>query len=110
MRKNRSEHIRAKSPARCGLSFLLAGMMAFSAIAPGLGSYSAYGVTPDKPVNSDGSIPNGNKPQDTINTEEVYINDTPIRLQVSKVKTAKGDHEGLTPKTVEAALADTIIL
>ena len=108
MRKKRSEHIRAKSPSRRGLSFLLAGMMAFSAVAPGLGSYSAYGVMPDKPVNSDGSIPNGNKPQDTINTEEVYINDTPIRLQVSKVKTAKGDHEGLSPKAVESTLVDTI--
>lgn len=108
MRKKRSEHIRTKNPARRGLSLLLAGMMTFSAVVPGLGSYSAYGVTPDKPVNSDGSIPNGNKSQDTINTEEVYINDTPIRLQVSKVKTAQGDHEGLNPKTVETALTDTI--
>ena len=108
MRKKRNDYRKAKSPARRGLSFLLAGVMAFSAIAPGLGAYSAYGVTPDKPAASDGSIPNGSRPQDIINTEEVYINDTPVRLQVSKVKTAKGDHEGLNPKTVESALADTI--
>ncbi len=118
MLRKRNDYPKAKSRSsgnrrgRRGVSFFLAGLMAFSAVAPGLSSvysmYSVYGVTPDKPVNGDGSIPNGNKPQDTINTEEVYINDTPIRLQVSKVKTAKGDHEGLNPKTVEATLADTI--
>jgi len=108
MRKKRNDYPKAKSPARRGLSFLLAGLMAFSAVAPGLGAYSAYGVTPDKTADNDGSTSNGNKPQDTINTEEVYINDTPIRLQVSKIKTAPGDHEGLNPNTVEATLADTI--
>ncbi len=116
MLRKRNDYPKAKSRSkrgRRGVSFFLAGLMAFSAAAPGLSSvysvYSAYGVTPDKPVNGDGSVPNGNKPQDTINTEEVYINDASLRLQVSKVKTAKGDHEGLNPKTVEATLADTII-
>ena len=91
-----------------GLCVLLAGFMAFQNVVPSLGTFSAYAVSTAKPVNPDGTTPNGNKPQDTIKTEEVYVNDTPLRLQVSKVKTAKGAHEGLNPKTVESTLADTI--
>ena len=91
-----------------GLCVLLAGFMAFQNVVPSLGTMSAYAVSTQKPVNPDGTTPNGNKPQDTIHTEEVYVNDTPLRLQVSKVKTAQGAHEGLNPKTVESTLADTI--
>ena len=91
-----------------GLCILLAGFMAFQNVVPSLGTMSAYAVSTQKPVNPDGTTPNGNKPQDTTHTEEVYVNDTPLRLQVSKVKTAQGAHEGLNPKTVESTLADTI--
>ena len=91
-----------------GLCVLLAGFMAFQNVVPSLGTMSVYAVSTQKPVNPDGTTPNGNKPQDTIHTEEVYVNDTPLRLQVSKVKTAQGAHEGLNPKTVESTLADTI--
>ena len=107
-RKMKKYSSNKRSAVSRGLCFLLAGLMAMSNVAPSLGTINAYAVTPEKPVNPDGSIPNGNKPQDTVYTEEVYVNDTPLRLQVSKVKTAQGDHEGLNPKTAETTLADTI--
>lgn len=37
-------------------------------------------------VNSDGTTPNGNKPQDFGDIARIYVNNTPIRLEVSKVK------------------------
>lgn len=61
-----------------------------------------------RPVNPDGTTPNGNKPQDTINTEGTYINDTPARLQVSKVKTEVGGHEGIAPDKTDAPQKNTV--
>ena len=69
---------------------------------------TAYAIGGQAPVNPDGTTPNGNKPQDTIHTEGTYINDTPMRLQVSKVKTAVGDHEGIAPKTTDAPQDNTV--
>lgn len=43
----------------------------------------------------------GEQTEDTY-FEQTYVNDTPIRLQVSKVKTAVGDHEGLVPGNAPA--------
>lgn len=103
------DRLKLKGRVRRGTSFLLAVLMVISAIAPGtVSTYNAYGASPDDVLSDVEGTPNGNKPEDTLYTEETYINDTPLRLQVSKVKTAQGDHEGLNPETVETELEDTI--
>lgn len=65
---------------------------------------TAYAIT----GNPDQEEKNGNKPQDTIYTEGAYVNDTPLRLQISKVKTAPGEHEGIAPDQTEAEQSNTI--
>ena len=56
----------------------------------------------------DGSTKYGLDTEDIVSTETAYINDTPIRLQVSKVKTAKGNHEGLLPVNNSINAEDTV--
>ena len=58
--------------------------------------------------NRDRSVLEESGTNDTLPTESSYVNDTPLRLQVSKIKTAKGAHEGISPQKTEAAQADTI--
>lgn len=48
------------------------------------------------------------KLRDEMVSEESYVSDTPIRLQVSKVKTAVSEHEGLNPKSSSCVRSDTI--
>ena len=36
--------------------------------------------------NSDGTKPNGNKPQDRGDVARIYVGNTPIRLEIAKVK------------------------
>lgn len=61
------------------------------------------------PINPDGTIPNGNKPQDKTETARVYVNNTPIRLEISKIKTNVGDHEGLLPNSyIDTELDNTV--
>ena len=86
----------------CGL------MSALMLLGNAMSGLTAYAVGPTAPVNPDGTTPNGNKPQDTAYSEGTYINDTPLRLQVSKVKTAQGGHEGIAPDNTDAEQADTI--
>lgn len=83
------------------LSFSLMFGNSFSCI-------TAYAVNPQAPVNADGTKPNGNKPQDVTHTEGTYINDTPMRLQVSKVKTAVDAHEGIAPDNTDVPQNNTI--
>ena len=86
----------------CGL------MSALMLLGNAMSGLTAYAVGPTAPVNPDGTTPNGNKPQDTAYSEGTYINDTPLRLQVSKVKTAQGGHEGIAPENTDAEQDDTI--
>lgn len=65
---------------------------------------TAYAIT-ENPGNEE---KNGNKPRETIYTESAYVNDTPLRLQISKVKTAPGAHEGIAPDQTEAEQNNTI--
>ncbi len=94
-----------KTKAKRIVCSVLSTVMLFGNTA---GAMTAYAVGQNPPVNPDGTIPNGNKPQDQICTEGTYINDTPLRLQVSKVKTEQGGHEGIAPESTEAAQTDTI--
>ena len=87
----------------CGV---LSAVLMMSSVSASMTSYAAIG--PNAPVNADGSAPLGNKSGDIIYTEESYVHDTPIRLQVSKVKTAVSGHEGITPDNPSATQADTI--
>ena len=94
-----------KTGIRRVTGLLLSTALIFGNIAP---SMTAYAVDAQRPVNPDGTTPNGNKPQDTINTEGTYINDTPARLQVSKVKTEVGGHEGIAPDKTDAPQKNTV--
>ena len=94
-----------KTKAKRIVCSVLSTVMLFGNTA---GAMTAYAVGQNPPVNPDGTIPNGNKPQDQIRTEGTYINDTPLRLQVSKVKTEQGGHEGIAPESTEATQTDTI--
>ena len=49
-----------------------------------------------------------NKPQDITHTEGVYVNDTPLRLQIAKIKTPPGGHEGISPDRTEAEQNSTV--
>ena len=94
-----------KTGIRRVTGLLLSTALIFGNIAP---SMTAYAVDAQRSVNPDGTTPNGNKPQDTINTEGTYINDTPARLQVSKVKTEVGGHEGIAPDKTDAPQKNTV--
>lgn len=94
---------------RC-LSFMMAGLIGISTITQAFPAHlTAYAAeTGIIHTNPDGTIPNGNKPQDLVDTARVYVGNTPIRLEVSKVKTDTGDHEGLAPKNTDADMEDTV--
>ncbi|MSS36527.1 MSCRAMM family protein [Clostridium porci] len=94
-----------KTKAKRMICSVLSAAMLLSNTA---GAMTAYAVGPNPPMNPDGTIPNGNKPQDEIRTEGTYINDTPLRLQVSKVKTEQGGHEGIAPDATDATQENTI--
>ena len=87
--------MRYKKTAKRVLCGLMAGVMILG------NAMTGFAIDSTPPVNPDGTKPNGNKPQDTIQTENTYVNDTPLRLQVSKVKTAPGEHEGIAPKNTQ---------
>ena len=83
---------------RC-ISFFLANLIAFGAFIqpiPVLAIPDDPNITVD-PINRDRTSPNDNESQDIQDTARMYANNTPIRLEVSKVKTHVGDHEGLLP-------------
>ena len=83
----------------------ICAFLSFAMLAGSLSSCTmAYAIGSDSPENPDGIIPD-HKPQDT---ESTYINDTPLRLQVSKLKTLQGEHEGIAPKNTEAPQENTI--
>lgn len=98
------------------ISFMMAMLMAGMSCLPSVpGSMTALAALNEgqqqgnTPVaNPDGTIPNGNKPQDVYDTARVYVNNTPIRLEVSKVKTQVGDHEGILPNDTAAPKENTI--
>ena len=94
---------------RC-LSFMMAGLIGISTITQAFPApLTAYAAeTGTIHTNPDGTIPNGNKPQDLADTARVYVGNTPIRLEVSKVKTDIGSHEGLAPKNTDADMEDTV--
>lgn len=87
----------------CGI---LSAIMIMTNISAGMTSYAAIG--PNAPVNADGTTPLGNKAEDIIYTEESFVHDAPIRLQVSKVKTAVNEHEGISPESTSATQQNTI--
>ncbi len=87
----------------CGV---LSAVLLMSNVSANMTSYAAIG--PNAPVNADGTAPLGNKAEDIIYTEESYVHDAPIRLQVSKVKTEIGGHEGITPDSTSATQQNTI--
>lgn len=63
----------------------IGAFLSFAMLAGSLSSCTmAYAIGGDSPETPGGTMPNGSKPQDTDST---YINDTPLRLQVSKLKT-----------------------
>lgn len=108
----RKEIKKAKRPISFTMAMIMAGM-SFFPYAPGtITSFAALnesqqqGLTPQ--TNPDGTIPNGNKPQDRYETARVYVNNTPIRLEVSKIKTPVDDHEGIAPINTEAKQENTI--
>ena len=107
---NVKNKIQLKRPASFALAVLMAGMSFFPYLP--ITSYAATnsGLEQGKdPVtNPDGTVPNGNKPQDIYDTARVYVNNTPLRLEVSKVKTHVGDHEGINAEISSANKENTI--
>lgn len=97
--------MRFKTHAKRMICGFMSAVMLLGNVASGM---TVYAVEPIAPVNPDGTTPNGNKPQDTAHSEGTYVNDTPLRLQVSKVKTEQGGHEGLAPDNTDADQEDTI--
>lgn len=103
---------KGKRPISFAMAMLMAGMTFLPSIPGSMTSMAAanegqqQGNTPI--TNPDGTVPNGNKPQDTYDTARVYVNNTPIRLEVSKVKTHIGEHEGIAPKTNSTQKENTI--
>lgn len=94
---------------RC-MSLMMAGLIGISTIIPGTAAQlTAYAAeTGVVHTNPDGTIPNGNKPQDLADTARVYVGNTPIRLEVSKIKTNVGEHEGLSPQNTDADMENTV--
>ena len=90
------------------LSFALAILMAGMSFSPSIPAITTFADTDEPIQNPDGTTPNGNKPQDTTDTARLYVNNTPIRLEVSKVKTQVGDHEGISPNNHSIQMEDTI--
>lgn len=95
----------AKSKVKRAACGAISAVMLLGNVLSGM---TAYAIGSTAPVNPDGTTPNGNKPQDTAYSEGTYVNDTPLRLQVSKVKTEKGGHEGITPENTQAEMEDTV--
>lgn len=84
----------------------LAGLMIFTNVVPAIPAYAAISRT--APVNPDGTTPTGNKSKDEAYKVNKYVEDAPLRLSVSKVKTDEGEHEGIDPKTTPAPKANTV--
>ena len=59
-------------------------------------------------LNDDLTPKTGNKDEDISTTAKIYINDRPIRLEVKKLKTKLGDHEGKNPKISNNLKENTI--
>ena len=94
-----------KTKAKRVTCAILSAAMMFGNVSSGI---TAFAIDANSPINADGTTPNGNKPQDITFTEGAYVNDTPLRLQISKVKTAPGEHEGIAPENTEATQKNTI--
>ena len=104
--------VRRKRVVSFTMAVLMAGMAVFPSVPGSIVSFAALndgqqqGVTPG--TNPDGTVPNGNKPQDIYDTARVYVNNTPLRLEVSKLKTKVGQHEGIAPMDNPAQEENTI--
>ena len=95
--------MRLKAKASRILCGLLASALCFGSVAPNI---TAYAVTDKKPVNSDGTTPNWNKPQDTVSDDQRQYSNQGVRLLVSKLKTDVQEHEDLYPKTYQQSNKD----
>ncbi|WP_097006323.1 SpaA isopeptide-forming pilin-related protein [Lacrimispora amygdalina] len=85
------------------LSFLMANIISISSILTYV-PMNAFATSNNKDITNvmekvDQTISNINKIQDVTDTARVYVNNTPIRLEVSKIKTSIGDYEGLHPNS-----------
>lgn len=72
------------------------------------GSMTVSAAGTKMPEKEDKTVPEEYSSKETPSTESSYVNDTPLRLQVSKIKTAKGTHEGISPQNTDAVQEDTI--
>ena len=59
-------------------------------------------------LNDDLTPKTGNKDEDISTTAKIYVNDRPIRLEVKKLKTKLGEHEGKNPKISNNLKENTI--
>ena len=71
--------MRLKAKASRILCGLLASALCFGSVAPNI---TAYAVTDKKPVNSDGTTPNWNKPQETVSDDQRQYSNQGVRLLV----------------------------
>lgn len=90
-----------KTKSKRTICAILSAMLSASSLLSGMTAYAAAEKLGEEGLNE-------NKPQDTASTEGAYVNDTPIRLQISKIKTAPGAHEGIAPDNTTAEQNDTI--
>lgn len=89
---------------RITCAFLSVAMLAGNLLT----GITAYATGTENPLPPDDTTSAGTTTQDTGYTEGAYINDTPLRLQVSKIKTAPGDHEGIAPDNTDADQNNTV--
>lgn len=90
------------------VSGILSVIMITGNVSYGFSGITAYAANTPRQSGKELKISGKGQAADNEKVEESYINDMPIRLQVSKVKTAAGEHEGISPKNTPALQADTI--
>lgn len=90
------------------LSLIMANIMAVSSFLTSA-PLQAFASSAEPVVNVETVNTAAGEISDETETARVYVNNTPIRLEVSKIKTHVGDHEGLAPESYEKErLEDTV--
>lgn len=82
-----------------GVSFLMVFVVAAMAFLPYLPpELAVFAVTQQTKDNV----------EEEVDLGRIYVNNTPVRLEVSKIKTHVDGHEGITPKVTDEKLQNTI--
>lgn len=90
------------------VSGILSVIMMMGNVSYGFSDITAYAANTPQQSGKERQLLEEEHAPDSGRVEESYINDIPIRLQISKIKKAEGEHEGISPKNTPTLQADTI--